>query len=321
MDDGMTRPRPHPRDFGAVLQSAKAYLAENDVLRRLVTATDPQQKLWTSEDYEDVLTIPVPEDVFIEAFAKAYVAENWHGGMEHKLQSLTGLRHPHGGTPELHLSSAFHEFMEFHPPRYEQMVRDWARETRTERPFATWSWIRVEIEERWLEWDDISQGSLVEGGLLEFVGLATSDPRHDEKGLFNFIPRHLMDEKGKLWPPAQTYEIPRHRVLPVEFIAEVLPRSEQDHADMDAYLAVRKKAFEDNRRFRAECKARKKAEKIEHAADVEVYRALVRESLGNCGPHTLLGVAKAAGQLAQEELTEKYLARMPDFVDERGDFF
>ncbi|WP_327210085.1 hypothetical protein [Rhizobium leguminosarum] len=317
----MSGPRPHLRDLDLVLESAKVFFAENDVLRRLVTARDPKETLWTSEEYEDVLKIGVSDEQFIEAFAKAYVSEKWYLGMEQKLQSATGFGHAYGGDPELHLSSAFHEFMEFHPPRHEQAVRDWVRKTRTERPFATWSWVRVEIEDRWLEWDDVSQGTPVEGGLIEFVGLATAEPRHDELGLFKFVPRHLMDEKGKRWPPTQSYEIPRRRVLPVEFIAEVLPRSDQDHADMNAYLAVKKEAFEGDMRFRAECKARKKAAKIGYAADVEVYKTLIRESFGNCGPHTLLGVAKAAGQLAQEELTEKYLAKTPDFVDERGEFF
>jgi hypothetical protein len=317
----MTRPRPHLRDLDGVLESARAYFAENNVLRRLVTADDPKEMLWTSDEYEDVLTITVSDDEFIEAFAKAYVSDRLHWGMETKLHGMTGFGHAYGGTPELHLSSAFYEFMEFHPPQHKRAVRDWVKETRTERPFAIWSWARVVIEERWLEWDDISQGQPVDDGLIEFVGLATAELRHDEMGQFKFMPRHLMNEQGKRWPPTQAYEIPRHRILPVEFIAEVLPRSEQDHVDMDAYLAVKKKAFEDNRRFRAQCKASKKAEKMSYAADVDIFKKLIVETLGNYDPHTLVGVAKAAGQLAQEVLTEKYLAKMPDFVDDRSDFF
>lgn len=317
----MSRPRPHIRDLDVAVPSVREYFEQNDVMRRLVTPRREDAPLWTSEDHDETVSIQVPEDKFIEAFATAYCKGHMHWSMEALLLELTGFGHVFGGDPELHVSSAFHEFMEFHPSRYDRAVRDWVKETRTERPFATWTWARFEIARRWLEWDDVLPGCETEFGLVTLIGLAQADPALDELALVKFMPLHLMHEAGKNWPPTSTQDIPRHRVLPVENIVEILPRSEKDFADMDAYLSVKKWAFEDDKRWRAEEKARKKFEKLKHAANLEQSAEFLQNVIGDLCPETLAVVSRGAERAALEALRTRYLAKLPDFVDARGHFF
>lgn len=314
-------PRPHLRDLDVVGDSARAFFAEKDVLRRLVTPSVGDEPLWTSDDHDEELSIRVSEEEFVMAFAEAYVSSNLHWDMETTLFRLTGFGHAHGGTPELHVSSAFHDFIEYHPPRHEEAVRRWVSQTRVERPFPTWTWVVVEIEERWLEWDDVQHGRRTDGGRLEFTGLATAAPSLDDLGLFNFVPTHLMQESGKRWPPREGWETPRHRTLPVEFIARLIPRDPQQYDDMDVYLDTRRRGMADMKKHRAEWKARKKLEKIKHAVSVEPAMALIAETFGETHPEFLAGISLAADKMALEALVAKYLEKASRPTDPGRTFF
>lgn len=318
--------RPHPRDLDIVISSAKAWFEQDDLFRRFVTPRNPEDFLWADEDRERPLKIEVPEAEFVEAFAKSYVAGNMHWEMEDKLRDLTGFTHAYVDDPEdpeMHVGSAFHGFMEFHRARYDEIVRGWVKDARLERPFPVWAKVRVWIEERWLEHDDVSAGRPVDDALIEFEGIASASPTLDELGLFKFIPEHLMREQGRQWPPTAVHEIPRYRLFPVEAIASILPREEQDHADMDAYIALKKLAVDQDRQHLASFKARKRLEQFRRASEADIghYKALLKENLHLECPRSLAGLSKAAEQLALEALVARTLRKHLRFTGDPDHYF